>query len=102
MSVGSPRQEYCSGLPCLPPGDLPDPGIKPASLASPVLAGQVFTARAHPDKGSFPVTTHLSLPHIGAPNPHSMLTFRHTFLYSSDILSGNVGCCFPILTIKNY
>ena len=23
------RQEYCSGLPCPPPGDLPDPGIKP-------------------------------------------------------------------------
>ena len=26
-----PRQEYWSGLPFLPPGDLPDPGIKPAS-----------------------------------------------------------------------
>ena len=28
------RQEYYSGLPCPPPGDLPDPGIKPASLKS--------------------------------------------------------------------
>ena len=28
-----PRQEYCSGLPCPPPGDLPDPGIKPTSPA---------------------------------------------------------------------
>ena len=27
------RQEYWSGLPFLPPGDLPDPGIKPVSLA---------------------------------------------------------------------
>ena len=26
-----------------PPGDLPDPGIKPASLMSPVLAGGFFT-----------------------------------------------------------
>ena len=26
------RQEYWSGLPCSPPGDLPDPGIKPTSL----------------------------------------------------------------------
>ena len=26
------RQEYWSGLPCPPPGDLPVPGIKPASL----------------------------------------------------------------------
>jgi len=25
------RQEYWSGLPCPPPGDLPEPGIKPAS-----------------------------------------------------------------------
>ena len=25
------RQEYWSGLPCLPPGDLPNPGIKPRS-----------------------------------------------------------------------
>ena len=36
LSVGSPRQEYWSGLPCPPPGDLPDPGIKPTSV-SPAL-----------------------------------------------------------------
>ena len=29
LSMGSPRQEYWSGLPFPPPGDLPDPGIKP-------------------------------------------------------------------------
>ena len=27
------RQEYWSGLPCPPPGDLPSPGIKPRSPA---------------------------------------------------------------------
>ena len=37
-----PRQEYWSGLPC-PPGDLPDPGIEPASLMSPALASEFFT-----------------------------------------------------------
>ena len=31
------RQEYWSGLPCLPPGDLPDSGIEPISPASPAL-----------------------------------------------------------------
>ena len=31
------RQEYWSGLPCLPPGNLPDPGIKPASPEVPAL-----------------------------------------------------------------
>ena len=32
LSMGFSRQEYWSRLPCPPPGDLPDPGIKPASL----------------------------------------------------------------------
>ena len=43
LSTGLSRQEYWSGLPCLPPGDLPDPGIEPASLKSPALAGRFFT-----------------------------------------------------------
>ena len=30
LSMGFSRQEYWSGLPCPPPGDLPDPGIQPA------------------------------------------------------------------------
>ena len=38
-----PRQEYWSGLPCPPPGDLPNPGIKPMSLVSPALPGRSFT-----------------------------------------------------------
>ena len=29
--MGFSRQEYWSGLPCPPPGDLPDPGIKSVS-----------------------------------------------------------------------
>ena len=29
--MGFSRQEYCSELPFLSPGDLPNPGIKPAS-----------------------------------------------------------------------
>ena len=43
LSVGSSRQEYWSGLPCPPLGDLPDPDIKPMSLTSPALAGRFFT-----------------------------------------------------------
>ena len=31
------RQEYCSGVPCPPLGDLPNPGIEPKSPASPAL-----------------------------------------------------------------
>ena len=40
LSMGFPRQEYWSGLPFPPPGDLPDPGIRLASLVSPALASR--------------------------------------------------------------
>ena len=46
LSMGLSRQEYWNGLSCPSPGDLPDPGIKPASLTSPALAGGFFTTRA--------------------------------------------------------
>ena len=43
LSMGFSRQVYWNGLPCPPPRDLPDPGIKPASLMSPAMAGGFFT-----------------------------------------------------------
>ena len=43
LSMGFFRQESWSGLPCPPPGNLPNPGIKPASLT---LADRFFTAGA--------------------------------------------------------
>ena len=46
LSMGFSRQGYWSGLPCLPPGDPPDPGIKLGFLASPALAGGFFTTSA--------------------------------------------------------
>ena len=42
LSVGFSGKEYWSRLPCPSPGDLPDPGIKPATLTS-ALAGGFFT-----------------------------------------------------------
>ena len=51
LSMVFSRQEYQSGLPFPPPGDLPNPGIEPASPASPALAGKF-----------------LPLPHLGSPN----------------------------------
>ena len=41
LSTGFPRQEYCSGLPFPPPGDLPDPGIELAFPEAPALASRV-------------------------------------------------------------
>ena len=37
LSMGFFRQEYWTGLPFPPPGDLPDPGIKPVSPIAPAL-----------------------------------------------------------------
>ena len=41
LSIGFSRKEYWSGLPFPSPGDLPNPGIKPAS---PALADVFFTS----------------------------------------------------------
>ena len=46
LSTVFSRQECWSGLPCHPPGDLPNPGIKPTSLMYPALAGGFFTTCA--------------------------------------------------------
>ena len=46
LSMGFSRQDYQCGLPCPPPGDLPDPGVEPVSPVSPALAGGFFTTRA--------------------------------------------------------
>ena len=43
LSMGFTRQEYWSGLPCPPPGDLPNAGIEPVSLTLPPLASRFFT-----------------------------------------------------------
>ena len=44
LSIGFSRQEDWSGLPCPPLGDLPDPGIEPASLMSPAWTGRFLIA----------------------------------------------------------
>ena len=46
LSMGFSRQGYWSGVPC-PSPDLPNPGIEPMSLMSPVLAGGFFTTGAN-------------------------------------------------------
>ena len=46
LSMELYKQEYWSGLPFPTPRDLPNPGIKPASLVSPALADGFFTTLA--------------------------------------------------------
>ena len=50
LSMEFSRQEYWSGLPCSPPGDLPDTGIEPSLLRLPVLANGFFKPLVPPQK----------------------------------------------------
>ena len=45
LSMGFSRQEYWSGLPCPPSGDLPDPGIEPVSPATPAFQADSLPLR---------------------------------------------------------
>ena len=62
LSMGLSRQECWSGLPCPPPGNLPDPGIKPMSSVAPAL--QVDSLPADPSglpKGSLHLMKELEI-----------------------------------------
>ena len=43
LSLGFSRQKYWSGLPCPPPGDLPNSGIKPTSFMLPIMADRLLS-----------------------------------------------------------
>ena len=77
LSVGLSRQEYWSGLPCPPPGDLPNLGTEPTSLMS-----------LHWQAGSLPLapqcSVYMSIPiHPTSPLPTwcSYVCFPHLCLY---------------------
>ena len=76
------RQEYWSGLPFPTPGDLPDPGIEPASLASPALADRFFTT---------------ALP--GKPLP--FLSVQFSLSVVSNSATPRTGACQASLSINN-
>ena len=59
LSIGFSRQEYWSGLPWPPPGDLPHPGIKYTSPFSPALADRFFTTSTTWEAPGLPEKQHL-------------------------------------------
>ena len=65
LSLGFSRQEHWSGLPCLPPGDLPHPRMESASLTAPALASRFYIPSAtwgrrrwHPTPALLPGKSH--------------------------------------------
>ena len=80
LSLGLSRQEYWNGLPCPPPGDIPNPRIKPIPSMPPALPGellyqsvQLSSVHSHPTlcdpinracQASLPTTNSRSLPKL--------------------------------------
>ena len=90
LSIGLSRQDYWSGLPCPPPGDLLNPGIEPLSLTSSALAGRFFTTSAtweaqeimYREKSNCPQTTSRARrPH--AINNHSSYIYLALAMYQA-------------------
>ena len=107
LSMRFSRQEYWNGLPCPPPGDLPDPRMEPTSLRSPALAGEFFTTsttwEALQGSGSQSVVPRLvALAHEELVLSHSVVSnsLRHHRLQPTRLLcpwgfsckSNGVGC----------
>ena len=69
LSMGFSRQEYWTGLPCSPPGDLSDPGIEPQSPVAPALQGDSLPLS---QRGS-PSSTIVTLFQLSNASPFSML-----------------------------
>src|SRR5574341_532965 len=89
LSMGFSRQEYWSGLPCSPPGDLPNSGIESTSLMSP-LAGRFFTTSA---SWEAQIVTHLyklrpkSTPLFTATSNHTFEQVDKTTARSTELLN---------------
>ena len=97
LSMGFSRQKYWywSGLPFPSPGDLPDPGIEPMSLFSPVLACEFFTSSATREAGALYTVVYIcesqsSNPsHSPHPPPQCLDIFLCVCVYISALQIGS-------------
>ena len=98
--MGFPRQEYWSGLPFPPSGDLPDPGIKTRASA---LAGGFFITRAAQGARSSPdwYAIHSKLDKLGILKSFQTFFFISLsltlFFRVSDLLIFFFGCAGSLL-----
>ena len=97
LSMGFSRQEYWNRLPCPPSGDLPDPGIEPVSLRSPVLTDglrltlqNTIDRAAYTTKVCFLIVLETRSPRSGC--QHGPVLARALFLLAD-------GC---LLTVPSY
>ena len=106
LSVGFSRQEYWSGLPCSPPGDLPDPGVEPVSPASPALQVNSLTTEPleKPKSGSQLKSPPLVITNIQFPNNPLILNAfsRKQGGGQSCFLPENTVLIFPHLDMQDF
>ena len=94
LSMGFSRQEYCSGSSCPPPGNLPDPRIKPASPTSTCIGRQVLydkslgSGRVGTPPGESPVLG--TLPDVPGHSPTGCpsMTFIISLLHKRPVNTG--------------
>ena len=82
LPMGFSRQAYWSELPCPPPGDLPNPGIKPMSLACPALTVDSLPL-APPGKSMFQITWQYSKD-LEIKKVKALLSRKFSLLWLSD------------------
>ena len=91
LSMALSRWEHWSGLPCPPPGDLPNPGIKPSSSVSLALADGFFTTST---TWEGPVLPQRLPPHAQTPPPTpGLVVLSHVQLFA---MTWPVACQTPL------
>ena len=107
LSMGFSRQEYWSVLPLPSPGDLPSPGIKHRSLASPAMAGGLF-ATEPPGKpySSVQLLSHVRLfatpwtaAHQASLSITNSLSLPKLMSIESVMPSNHLILCLPLLLL---
>ena len=101
LSLGFSRQEHCSGLPCPPPGDLPNPGIALSSKRGSCAGRQVFHHERHLGSPSFEASgpgpfssTHTLADRLDPLPGRSLKAFMGNWLYSFISPHGRKAQCY--------
>ena len=86
-SMGFSRQEYWSGWPCPPPGDLPDPGIELVPPMLPALAGKFSITSATWESRSWTITMKIIMtnPKLKGLSGTKQSSFWHDLYVQSDL-----------------